>query len=95
LKLHPKAVNELEEAYRWYEKRLEGLGRRFFAAINKRILEIQDYPDRYPIKHKNYREVGIEVFPFIIVNEIFDSEKVVFASYIFHNKKSPKRKYLR
>ena len=95
LLIHPKATNELENATLWYEKRSEGLGRRFFTAVNKRIIEIMHYPTRYPIKHKDYREVGITIFPFVIVYQVFENDHIVFITYIFHNKKNPKKKYLR
>ena len=95
LKIHPKATKELEDATLWYENRSEGLGSRLFAAVNKRVQEIAHYPTRYPIKHKDYREVGIEIFPFIIVYQVFETNQTILITYIFHNKQSPKKKYLR
>ena len=95
LLIHPKATKELEDSVLWYEQRSEGLGRRFFAAVNKRVLEIGDYPTRYPTKYQDYREVGINIFPFIIVYQVFESEQIVLITYIFHNKQNPKKKYLR
>ena len=95
LKIHPKATKDLEDSALWYEKRSEGLGNRFFAAVNKRVLEITHYPNRYPIKHKDYREVGIDIFPFIIVYQVFENDQTILITYIFHNKQNPKRKYIR
>jgi mRNA-degrading endonuclease RelE of RelBE toxin-antitoxin system len=93
--IHPKATKELENAVTWYEERSEGLGKRFLSAVNKRVLEIATYPQRYPLKHKNYREVGIDIFPFIIVYQLLDNDQTILITYIFHNKQSHKRKYLR
>ena len=95
LQIHPKATKELKDSTVWYENRLEGLGNRFFAAVNKRVLEIALHPKRYPIKHKNYREVGIDIFPFIIIYQVFEEDQIVLITYIFHNKQDPEMKYLR
>ena len=95
LKIHPKATKELEDSAIWYEKRSEGLGKRFLLLVNKRIIEIAKYPERYPTKHNNYREVGIEIFPYIIVYQFFETERIILITYIFHNKQNPNRKYLR
>jgi mRNA-degrading endonuclease RelE of RelBE toxin-antitoxin system len=95
IELHPKAVEELQDAYQWYEERSQGLGERFLFQLNKRLLEIEETPERYARKKKNYREVGIDVFPYIIIYEILQKEKVVFVSYIFHGKRNPNKKYKR
>ena len=59
IELHPELIPELKESYQWYEERSEGLGNRFILALNKRLNEIEEYPERYAKKKKNYREVMI------------------------------------
>lgn len=95
IELHPKAVEELQDAYSWYEERSEGLGKRFVNYLNKRIVELSEVPERYPKKKGKFREVGIEVFPYIIIYEVLKKEKIVFISYIFHGKRNPNIKYKR
>jgi plasmid stabilization system protein ParE len=95
IELHPKAVEELQDAYTWYEERSEGLGKRFVSYLNKRIVELSEVPERYPKKKGHLREVGIEVFPYIIIYEVLKKEKIVFISYIFHGKRNPNKKYKR
>jgi len=95
VELHPEAISELEESYQWYEKRLEGLGIRFIASVNKRLNEIAEHPERYAKKKRNYREVMIEGFPYMVIYEMFQKEQIVFVSYIFHTKKNPASKYKR
>jgi mRNA-degrading endonuclease RelE of RelBE toxin-antitoxin system len=47
IELHPKAIEELQDAYSWYEARSEGLGKRFVSYLNKRIVELSEVPERY------------------------------------------------
>lgn len=95
IELHPEAIEELEESYQWYENRLEGLGNRFIASINKRLNEIAEHPERYAKKKRNYREVMIEGFPYMVIYEVLQKEQIVFVSYIFHTKRNPALKYKR
>lgn len=85
----------MQESYQWYEERSVGLGVRFIAAIDKKLNEITSYPERYPKKKINYREVMLEIFPFAIIYEILKKEKMIFVSYIFHTKRNPAKKYNR
>jgi plasmid stabilization system protein ParE len=95
IELHPKALEELEGSFQWYEERSEGLGVRFMASINKRFYEIAQHPERFAKRKGNYREVGIEAFPYIVIYEILNKKRIVFVSYIFHAKRNPMLKYKR
>ena len=55
IELYPSAHEELTEAFQWYEKRSPGLGVRFVEAVNERLLELSNYPDRYAERKKGFR----------------------------------------
>ena len=93
--LHPLALQEMTETVQWYEDRSPGLGTRFIEALNERLTEISAFPDRYPKKKGLFREVSTKIFPYIIIFEFLQKEKVVFVSYIFHIKRNPQLKYNR
>lgn len=95
IELHAEALEELAGTYQWYEERSEGLGVRFMVSVNKRLNEIAAHPERYAKKKGNYREVGIDVFPYVIIYEVLKKKRIVFVSYIFHAKRNPKLKYKR
>ncbi|MGI8951700.1 MAG: type II toxin-antitoxin system RelE/ParE family toxin [Chitinophagaceae bacterium] len=95
IELHPEAIKEMKESYLWYEQRSENLGKRFISAVDKRLDEIADHPERYSKRKVNYREARTEIFPYIIIYEILEKEKIVFVSYIFHARRNPKLKYKR
>ncbi len=95
IELHPSAKKDIEQAFKWYEKRSLGLGERFIEAINERFIEIGNYPDRYAKRKDEFREITTKIFPYIIIYEFIEKEKIIFVSYIFHSKRNPKRKHRR
>ena len=95
IEMHPDAVVELQDAYHWYEERSAGLGSRFLALMSRRINEIGRSPETYRKIIGNYREVMVDVFPYVIIYELFKKEGIVFISYIFHTKRNPRLKYKR
>lgn len=92
IELHPSAVQELNEAFEWYEDRSPGLGHRFIEAIDKKFAELSIHPERYPKKKASFREVAMKVFPYVIIYEFLQKKKLVFVYYIFHTKRNPKLK---
>lgn len=95
IELHPLAEQEIQDSYLWYEERAEGLGNRFISAIQKRLASISQTPDLYSKKKGSYREVIVSGYPFTIVYQVLEKEKVVFITAVFHMKRNPKSKYKR
>jgi len=87
-----KAKKELSDAFLWYEDKQIGLGERFANEIFTKLEELENYPDRYPAKIKNYREVKIAVFPYLLIYRINNSTKQVIVVSIFHVKRNPLKK---
>ena len=83
IELDPKAIEELESAYQWYEERQKDVGLRFVSMVDKRLKEIAAAPMRYAKTNKHFRETRIEIFPYIIIYEIIAKEKIVYVLYIF------------
>ena len=95
IELHSGAQKELAEAFHWYEERSSGLGLRFIEAVNKRLVELSHYPERYAKRKSEFREVSTNIFPYVLIYEFLSKEKIVFVSYVFHSKRNPKLKYRR
>lgn len=93
-KFHPLIGVDYTEAYEWYEEKAEGLGQRFFDAVEKKIKQILLHPYHFSSKgNDTYREVSVDVFPYQIVYKISHEKKEVYFSSIHHAKKSPIKKY--
>ncbi len=87
-----KAKKELSDAFLWYEDRQNGLGERFANEVFTKLSEIENNPDRYPIKVKNLREVRMAAFPYLLIYRMNKSTKQVIVVSIFHVKRNPLRK---
>jgi plasmid stabilization system protein ParE len=91
--LSSRAQKEIAISWEWYEERQQGLGDRFVREVITRIKEIEKTPDRYPTRHKSYKEVSTPVFPFILIYRIVKRKKTIRIVSVFHTSQSPKRKY--
>lgn len=80
-----------EDAYRWYEKRKEGLGEEFLSELDVYYKKLESTPEYCGIIKKNYRQVNLKRFSFVIVYEIIGNAVIVFA--VFHTGRNPKNKF--
>ncbi|TKK65690.1 type II toxin-antitoxin system RelE/ParE family toxin [Ilyomonas limi] len=88
-----RAQYELLEAWEWYEDKQTGLGDRFKDKVMKCIHNIAQHPERYPIRKRAFRDVRIEVFPYLIIYRIDANRNIIVISSIFHTSRNPKKKY--
>jgi plasmid stabilization system protein ParE len=94
-RLHEEAHREFIDAFEWYELRQEGLGQRFMANVETRLLQISLHPEYYGKHHLNFRQVKVEGFPYMIVYEFFPRKKIIYILAIYHQRRSPKGRYRR
>lgn len=93
--LHPEAEQEVATIFNWYESKSPGLGDRFLRSLSERFTELSTFPDRYAIRHLSFREVRLQIFPYIIIYEFDVEKKTVFILHLFHKKMNPSGKYRR
>lgn len=93
LVFHPDAEKEYLNSFIWYEQSLHGLGYKFEKEIEQRLQDIGTHPQFYSKKKGRFREVSVNVFPFVIVYTVREKTKTVFISSVFHTKRNPKLKY--
>ncbi|HYR43957.1 MAG TPA: type II toxin-antitoxin system RelE/ParE family toxin [Terriglobia bacterium] len=86
--IRPAAAEEIETAYRWYEKEREGLGSEFLEALEKVVKTIAENPERFPTIRKNIRRAVLHRFPYSILYRIVSGHVVVIAC--FHGKRNPR-----
>ena len=87
-----KARKELLEAWVWYEDREPGLGDKFTEQVFSIVKIIEQFPDRYPERHKRYREALVRIFPYIIIYRIQQRKKMVVSVFVFHTRRNTKKK---
>ena len=80
-----------KEAYDWYEEQRQGLGEEFIKELDSRFDKLQSHPEYFGKIKKNFRQISLKRFPYVIVFEIIKNEVVVFA--VFHTKRNQKLKF--
>jgi mRNA-degrading endonuclease RelE of RelBE toxin-antitoxin system len=92
--LHEAVKADYDEAYAWYEEKMQGLGERFLSAIRTKLDEIAKRPEAFGVRSKKgYREAKIDTFPYSIVYKIYKTERIIFVNSVHHHKKHPRKKY--
>ena len=92
--LHEAVQADYDEAYAWYEEKLEGLGERFLSAIRTKLDEIAKRPEAFGERSKKgYREAPVDTFPYSIVYKIYKTERVIFVNSVHNHNKHPRKKY--
>jgi plasmid stabilization system protein ParE len=85
----PAAEAELQEAQDWYDTRVEGLGDRFFAAVDALLPRIGDNPEQFPTAYTNLRRVMVRRFPYALYFRI--EAEGVYVIACFHTSRDPRQ----
>ncbi|HVU55599.1 MAG TPA: type II toxin-antitoxin system RelE/ParE family toxin [Puia sp.] len=93
LVLKPEVESDIEHAFNWYEDQKEGLGEEFLSELTIYYKKLENTPTAFGKIKKNYRQVALKRFPYVIVFEIIKTEVVIYA--VFHTSRNPKNKLKR
>ncbi len=92
VELSEKALQELDEAFVWYEEQLPGLGTRFLKEINKYLTTLSKSPRLFQVRFPDeIRAVQLKVFPYLIVYWVDEANGKVAVFSIFHAKRHPSK----
>ena len=61
--IRPEALADISEAYLWYEGQRAGLGEEFLQAIDERLAELSESPNRYRLVLRDARLAPLRRFP--------------------------------
>jgi toxin ParE2 len=79
VRLHPEALTEIDQAFRYYEAERQGLGESFIAALQRGFDQIEKFPRAWPPVEPEGRWCMLRKFPFAIVYLEEHGEIVVVA----------------
>jgi plasmid stabilization system protein ParE len=91
LTIKPTAIKMAMKAYKWYEDHRTGLGELFLAEVDKCYDKLEAIPESYQKIQKNFRQIIVRNFPYVVVFEILNNEVLVYA--VFHTSRNPKKKF--
>jgi addiction module RelE/StbE family toxin len=89
LVVQSEAVIDIQEAFEWYEMKLEGLGFDFIEEVENGFEKISIHPQYYTSIAVDFRRYKIKRFPYLIVYEIEDDAVVVNS--VRHGSRKPKQ----
>jgi len=81
--LKPRAILMAKDAYDWDEGQSIGLGVIFLSELNNCYKKIEAQPTFYSKIKKNFRQLRLKRFPYVVVYEIIKRLHAVQSHYDF------------
>jgi plasmid stabilization system protein ParE len=88
LLIKAEAIQDITQAFNWYEETRTGLGSEFLNEIEQYYTQICSNPQQYQ-SQRNERIAVMRRFPYKIVYGIEADEIVVYA--VYHDKRNPEK----
>ncbi|MCB9033002.1 MAG: type II toxin-antitoxin system RelE/ParE family toxin [Chitinophagales bacterium] len=86
-----EADEDVLNAVGYYEEQQEGLGIKFKDTLDKKVDYITNYPKHFRIVKKEYRQVLVKSFPYLVIYSI--KKDTVLVHRVFNTSRNPKKKY--
>ncbi len=83
------AKEDIEEAAKWYNKRQDGLGKRFTEEVREKVHFIRQNPQASNVRYDGVRTAVLNVFPFLVHYTIDESSKTIIVSAVLHTSRDP------
>jgi plasmid stabilization system protein ParE len=85
--LRPRAENDIQSAFEWYESQRAGLGEEFLTAVREKLEAVRDYPGANPIIYRDVRRAVVSRFPYLIFYVARPTQVAVLA--VLHHARNP------
>ena len=86
--IEPTALLDIQQAIDYYDAKKIGLGEKFEAALDKRLVAIQNNPF-YQIRYDTVHCLPLKKYPYMIHFTISKADNTVTVRAIFHTSKNP------
>lgn len=87
------AQKDYETSLKWYAERSNQAAVNFVTEVDKALILICNYPERWRNQYKNFHELTLKKYPFTIVYTIEKDKQLVVITAIFHHKRNSNKKY--
>ena len=84
----PAAAADVEDAWRWYEARRDGLGEEFLGVVEATLAQIEGHPESAPVVYRDIRRQLLRRFPYGLFYRLLEGQVVIVAC--FHAKRDPR-----
>lgn len=93
LQILEEVYKEIDEAGDYYFLQQPGLEMKLFKDWEQAVQDILESPEGFQKQRKNFRQILLKNFPYIIVYEILDSYIIIYR--FINAKKHPIKRYTR
>ena len=84
-------TKEVTEAFLYYEFQQANLVYKFLHALKETLTVLEKHPLTYQAVYRNFRQIRIIPFPFVLHFEII--EKTVVVYQLFNCRRNPKKRF--
>ena len=84
----PRANDDVEEAYAWYEAQRVGLGLDFQSELTRVLHLLEAMPEAGPIVHRDLRRLLVKRFPFSLYYRL--TESAIEIRGCLHQRRDPR-----
>jgi plasmid stabilization system protein ParE len=82
IELHPAAVREAAQAFRWYASRSARAAERFVLALDRAIDQVQERPESFPLHQAGTKRCLLARYPYLVVfRELTDRIQVIAIAH--------------
>lgn len=85
----PLAKEDVRETAKWYNKKQNGLGKRFTTEVREKVHFIRQNPKASNVRYNSVRTAVLNVFPFMIHFIIDEKNKTIVISAVLHSSRDP------
>lgn len=90
LEVKAVAIRQAAQAYKYYEQKSPGLGKRYLAALEEAYATLREEPF-FQVRKAPYRHLKLRRFPYRLVYEVLNESVVIYQ--VRHTNRKPHRKY--
>src|SRR5689334_12350584 len=87
LVLRPRAENDIQSGFEWYESQRPGLGDEFLAAVREKLEAIRSFPESSPVIYRDVRRTVVSRFPYLVFYVVRPTQVSVLA--VLHHARNP------
>jgi plasmid stabilization system protein ParE len=85
----PLAKQDVREAALWYNKKSQGLDKRFTAEVREKVRLISQNPTAFNVRYDDVHTAVLNVFPYMVHYTIDEVNKTVIVSAVLHTSRDP------
>ena len=85
----PLALEDIEQAFNYYEQRQNGLGERFTTQLQLTLNAIKRNPFFASVRYDNIRCARIKKFPYLVHYHVHEADKLITIIAVYSTYREP------